>query len=304
MAKENLSIPRGTRDFGPQQMMVRNHIFSTIRSVFERFGFAPLETPAMENLSVLTGKYGDEGDQLIYKILNSGDFLSDVKAEDMEKGYKALTRKVSEKALRYDLTVPLARFVVMNRNTLTFPFKRYQMQPVWRADRLVLTRVHHRFDVAGAREPTGITDRGDEAKRGDRADAADLAEKRGLGELLLGQAVDGRVVLLDAPCESLERIEQRQNRGRELARNQLANTDVEAFRGTARQFEARVAQQPTRAVDDRGAVRNERVPRHEHRARALHFTSPKDYGIEQVRADLSELREHPSIVPIGLAHAR
>jgi len=134
MAKENLSIPRGTRDFGPQQMMVRNHIFSTIRSVFERFGFAPLETPAMENLSVLTGKYGDEGDQLIYKILNSGDFLSDVKAEDVEKGYKALTRKVSEKALRYDLTVPLARFVVMNRNTLTFPFKRYQMQPVWRAD--------------------------------------------------------------------------------------------------------------------------------------------------------------------------
>ena len=135
MAKENLSIPRGTRDFGPQQMMVRNHIFSTIRSVFERFGFAPLETPAMENLSVLTGKYGDEGDQLIYKILNSGDFLSDVKAEDVEKGYKALTRKVSEKALRYDLTVPLARYVVMNRNTLTFPFKRYQMQPVWRADR-------------------------------------------------------------------------------------------------------------------------------------------------------------------------
>ncbi len=135
MAKENLSIPRGTRDFGPQQMMVRNHIFSTIRSVFERFGFAPLETPAMENLSVLTGKYGDEGDQLIYKILNSGDFLSDVEAGDVEKGYKALTRKVSEKALRYDLTVPLARFVVMNRNTLTFPFKRYQMQPVWRADR-------------------------------------------------------------------------------------------------------------------------------------------------------------------------
>jgi len=135
MAKENLSIPRGTRDFGPQQMMVRNHIFSTIRSVFERFGFAPLETPAMENLSVLTGKYGDEGDQLIYKILNSGDFLSEVQAGDVEKGYKALTRKVSEKALRYDLTVPLARFVVMNRNTLTFPFKRYQIQPVWRADR-------------------------------------------------------------------------------------------------------------------------------------------------------------------------
>ena len=135
MAKEILSIPRGTRDFGPQQMMVRNHIFSTIRSVFERFGFAPLETPSMENLSVLTGKYGDEGDQLIYKILNSGDFLSEVKPEDVQNGHKAMLRKVSEKALRYDLTVPLARYVVMNRNTLTFPFKRYQMQPVWRADR-------------------------------------------------------------------------------------------------------------------------------------------------------------------------
>jgi len=135
MAKENLSIPRGTRDFGPQQMMVRNHIFSTIRSVFERFGFAPLETPSMENLSTLTGKYGDEGDQLIYKILNSGDYLSEVQPEDMGKGHKHLLRKISEKALRYDLTVPLARYVVMNRNALTFPFKRYQIQPVWRADR-------------------------------------------------------------------------------------------------------------------------------------------------------------------------
>ena len=135
MAKENLSIPRGTRDFGPQQMLVRNHIFSTIKSVFQSFGFAPLETPAMENLSVLTGKYGDEGDQLIYKVLNSGDFLSDVKPEDFSAGYKPMTRKVSEKALRYDLTVPLARYVVMNRHALTFPFKRYQMQPVWRADR-------------------------------------------------------------------------------------------------------------------------------------------------------------------------
>jgi histidyl-tRNA synthetase len=135
MAKENLSIPRGTRDFGPQQMMVRNHIFKTIRTVFEQFGFAPLETPSMENLSVLTGKYGDEGDQLIYKILNSGDFLSEVRSNDFEKGHKLMLRKISEKALRYDLTVPLARYVVMNRNTLTFPFKRYQMQPVWRADR-------------------------------------------------------------------------------------------------------------------------------------------------------------------------
>lgn len=135
MAKENLSIPRGTRDFGPQQMRVRNFIFSTIRSVFELYGFAPLETPAMENLSVLTGKYGDEGDQLIFKILNSGNFLEKVSVSDLEAGYKPTTSKVSEKALRYDLTVPLARYVVMNWNKIAMPFKRYQMQPVWRADR-------------------------------------------------------------------------------------------------------------------------------------------------------------------------
>ena len=135
MAKDMPSIPRGTRDFGPAQMKVRNHIFSLIRSVFESFGFLPLETPAMENLSVLTGKYGDEGEQLIYKVLNSGDFLSGVQPSDLEAGYKNLTRKVSEKALRYDLTVPLARYVVMNRHNLSFPFRRYQMQPVWRADR-------------------------------------------------------------------------------------------------------------------------------------------------------------------------
>ncbi|HRH36157.1 MAG TPA: ATP phosphoribosyltransferase regulatory subunit, partial [Catalimonadaceae bacterium] len=155
MAKENLSIPRGTRDFGPQQMMVRNHIFSTIRSVFEQFGFAPLETPAMENLSVLIGKYGDEGDQLIYKILNSGDFLSDSSETDFAKGHKHLLKKISEKALRYDLTVPLARYVVMNRNTLTFPFKRYQMQPVWRADRPSFGRYREFYqcdaDVVGTR---------------------------------------------------------------------------------------------------------------------------------------------------------
>lgn len=135
MGKENLSIPRGTRDFGPQQMRVRNFIFSTIRSVFELYGFAPLETPAMENLSVLTGKYGEEGDQLIFKILNSGNFLEKVTTSDLEAGYKPTTLKVSEKALRYDLTVPLARYVVMNWNKIAMPFKRYQMQPVWRADR-------------------------------------------------------------------------------------------------------------------------------------------------------------------------
>jgi histidyl-tRNA synthetase len=155
MAKESLGIPRGTRDFGPRQMMVRNHIFQTIRQVFERFGFAPLETPAMEKLSVLTGKYGDEGEQLIYKVLNSGDFLAGVGAKDMESGYTSLTRKISEKALRYDLTVPLARYVVMNRHQLDFPFRRYQMQPVWRADRPSFGRYREFYqcdaDVVGTR---------------------------------------------------------------------------------------------------------------------------------------------------------
>ncbi|TPE46133.1 histidine--tRNA ligase [Pontibacter mangrovi] len=135
MSKEKPSIPKGTRDFGPAVVAKRNYIFGVIKRTFERFGYLPLETPAMEQLSVLTGKYGDEGDQLIFKILNSGDFLAKTKHEDIEQGYKHLTRKISEKALRYDLTVPFARFVVMNRNDITFPFKRYQIQPVWRADR-------------------------------------------------------------------------------------------------------------------------------------------------------------------------
>ncbi len=135
MSKEKPSIPKGTREFGPAVVVKRNYIFNTIKQTFEKFGYLPLETPAMEQLSVLTGKYGDEGDQLLFKILNSGDFLSKTKPEDIELGAKHLTRKVSEKGLRYDLTVPFARFVVMNRNEITFPFKRYQIQPVWRADR-------------------------------------------------------------------------------------------------------------------------------------------------------------------------
>ncbi|WP_242927116.1 histidine--tRNA ligase [Pontibacter vulgaris] len=135
MSKEKPSIPKGTRDFGPATVVKRNYIFGAIKRTFEKFGYLPLETPAMEQLSVLTGKYGDEGDQLIFKILNSGDFLSKTTTADIEQGSKNLTRKISEKALRYDLTVPFARFVVMNRNEITFPFKRYQIQPVWRADR-------------------------------------------------------------------------------------------------------------------------------------------------------------------------
>jgi len=129
------SLPKGTRDFGPVQMARRTFILDTIKDTFQLFGYQQIETPAMENLSTLTGKYGDEGDQLLFKILNSGDFLKDVNVSDLESGTSAVLNKVSEKGLRYDLTVPFARYVVMNRNELTFPFKRYQIQPVWRADR-------------------------------------------------------------------------------------------------------------------------------------------------------------------------
>jgi histidyl-tRNA synthetase len=129
------SLVKGTRDFGPEQMSKRLFIFDTIRQTFKRFGFLPLETPSMENLSVLTGKYGDEGDQLLFKILNSGDFAANLTETDLQDGSKKMTPKIAEKGLRYDLTVPFARYVVMNRNNLALPFKRYQMQPVWRADR-------------------------------------------------------------------------------------------------------------------------------------------------------------------------
>lgn len=129
------SNARGTRDFGPQEMAKRKYVFSTIQNHFENFGFQAIETPAIENLSVLTGKYGDEGDQLLFKILNSGDYLSNLSELDMNQGSKSFTFKISEKGLRYDLTVPFARFVAMNRNDLAFPFRRYQIQPVWRADR-------------------------------------------------------------------------------------------------------------------------------------------------------------------------
>ena len=128
------TLPKGTRDFGPAVMGKRQFIFNAIRTVFQKFGFQPLETPAMENLSTLTGKYGDEGDQLLFKILNSGDFLKEVDPASLGNA-KALTSRIAEKGLRYDLTVPFARFVVMNRNEVSFPFKRYQIQPVWRADR-------------------------------------------------------------------------------------------------------------------------------------------------------------------------
>ena len=126
------SLPKGTRDFGPAVMAKRLFLIETIKGVFKKFSFLPLETPAMENLSTLTGKYGEEGDQLLFKILNSGDFLKDL---DTTKNSKQVSFDISEKGLRYDLTVPFARYVVMNRHDITLPFKRYQVQPVWRADR-------------------------------------------------------------------------------------------------------------------------------------------------------------------------
>lgn len=130
------SIPKGTRDFSPEEMAKRNYIFDTIREVYKLYGFRQIETPAMENLSTLMGKYGEEGDKLLFKILNSGDYLKGISdGELLERNTNRLAPQLSEKGLRYDLTVPFARYVVMHRNEITFPFRRYQIQPVWRADR-------------------------------------------------------------------------------------------------------------------------------------------------------------------------
>src|ERR1700748_1184135 len=149
------SVPRGTRDFSPTEMVRRNLIFDTIKGVFRKYGYQQIETPAMENLSTLMGKYGDEGDKLIFKILNSGDFLSKVGAEKLTThNSQLITGEISEKALRYDLTVPFARYVVMHQNEITFPFKRFQVQPVWRADRPQKGRYREFFqcdaDVVGS----------------------------------------------------------------------------------------------------------------------------------------------------------
>ena len=130
------SIPKGTRDFSPEEMAKRNYIFNTIKETFLLYGFSQIETPALENLSTLMGKYGDEGDKLLFKVLNSGDFLKNATDEQLlERNCPRLTNALCEKGLRYDLTVPFARYVVQHRNELQFPFKRYQIQPVWRADR-------------------------------------------------------------------------------------------------------------------------------------------------------------------------
>ena len=149
------SIPKGTRDFGPEEMIRRNYIFDTIKGVFRLYGFQPLETTEMENLSTLLGKYGDEGDKLLFKILNSGDFLSGVSDEQLHGNPNALSTRLCEKGLRYDLTVPLARYVVQHQGEISFPFKRYQIQPVWRADRPQKGRYREFYqcdvDVIGSR---------------------------------------------------------------------------------------------------------------------------------------------------------
>ena len=130
------SIPKGTRDFSPEEMMKRDFIFDTVKKVFRLYGYQPIETPAMENLSTLLGKYGEEGDKLLFRILNSGDFLSSVSEQDhFNREPLKLSSLICERGLRYDLTVPFARYVVQHRDEIIFPFKRYQIQPVWRADR-------------------------------------------------------------------------------------------------------------------------------------------------------------------------
>ncbi|MGD2033591.1 MAG: histidine--tRNA ligase [Bacteroidales bacterium] len=149
------SIPKGTRDFTPQVMVKRDYIFNVIKGVYKKYGYSPIETPAMENLSTLLGKYGEEGDRLLFRILNSGDFLGKLGREDLEtKNSLKFATGISEKGLRYDLTVPFARFVVQNRNEIAFPFKRYQIQPVWRADRPQKGRYREFFqcdaDVVGS----------------------------------------------------------------------------------------------------------------------------------------------------------
>jgi histidyl-tRNA synthetase len=149
------SIPKGTRDFSPGEMIKREFIFDTIRQVFKLHGYQPIETPAMENLSTLLGKYGDEGDKLLFRILNSGDFLSVVTTDELLKGDSGkISARICEKGLRYDLTVPFARYVVQHRDEIVFPFKRYQIQPVWRADRPQKGRYREFFqcdvDVVGS----------------------------------------------------------------------------------------------------------------------------------------------------------
>ena len=166
------SIPKGTRDFSPIEMSRRNYIFDTIRKAFHLFGFQQIETPAMENLSTLMGKYGEEGDKLLFKIQNSGDYFNKLTDEELlSRNAAKLASKFCEKGLRYDLTVPFARYVVMHREELTFPFKRYQIQPVWRADRPQKGRYREFYQCDA------------DTERSVRADFSDMAATTGYMQL-------------------------------------------------------------------------------------------------------------------------
>ena len=219
------SIPKGTRDFSPAEMLRRNYIFDTIRKIFSLYGYLPIETPAMENLSTLLGKYGEEGDRLIFRILNSGNFLADVSPSALSAAdTSAVTRHISEKGLRYDLTVPFARYVVQHRDEITFPFRRYQIQPVWRADKPQRGRYREFFqcdvDVIGSDsllnedELVRITDRifGELGiniiiKINNRKILAGIAEIAGAGE---------RLTDITVAIDKIEKI------GREGVRQELA----------------------------------------------------------------------------------
>jgi histidyl-tRNA synthetase len=197
------SIPQGTRDFGPEEVRKRNYIFDTIKEIFIRYGYQPIETPAMEDLSTLTGKYGEEGDKLLFKILNNGDFLAQADEEILRmRDSNRLTPHISKRGLRYDLTVPFARFVVMNQSQIAFPFKRYQIQPVWRADRPQKGRYREFFqcdvDVVGSDSlvyEAELTQIYDEAfhrlgldvviKINNRKILAGIAETAGIGDKLV-----------------------------------------------------------------------------------------------------------------------
>ncbi len=227
------SIPKGTRDFGPEVMSRREYIFDTLKKVFRKYGFQPLETPSMEKLSVLTGKYGEEGDRLIFKIINSGNYLSKVKELDLSdaNASKTLLPKICEKALRYDLTVPFARYAAMNHNQLNLPFKRYQIQPVWRADRPQKGRYREFYqcdcDVVGS--DALITDAELIAIYDDAFKALGFSEIRLLfnnRKVLAGIAeVAGSIDLLTPICVAIDKLDKI---GEDKVREELAERGIEA----------------------------------------------------------------------------
>lgn len=225
------SIPKGTRDFGPEEVIKRNYIFDTIRSVFIKYAYQPIETPTMENLSTLTGKYGEEGDKLLFKVLNNGDFLSKANPEALaEKNSAKLVSSISKRGLRYDLTVPFARFVVMHQNEISFPFKRYQIQRVWRADRPQKGRYQEFYqcdvDVVGSNslmyeaELTQIYDEvfaalniPVEIKLNNRKILAGIAEAAGISE---------QFVAMTVAIDKLDKV------GMDGVKNELSNRGISA----------------------------------------------------------------------------